>query len=181
MNVQPVVIDPELAVAKLKEYRNIEIQNRRKEDVDFRRLYRAAASGKPILDVAAAFQQTGLSEKGHPRLALAQAGWDVVYWRHYYDAFSCIPPNYRTRKENLIKPPLVDWRHVRDLRTPVPHVPPALRPKDGIDKYYILFEVPDWTTYSHDPFLLRRVTGWLFMVCGEWELTPLEVSLLRSL
>lgn len=181
MNVKTITIDPEIALGKLKEYRNVAIQNRRTEDADFRRLYRAASSGKPILDVSVALKETGVTEKGHPRLALARATWQTVHYFPWRQTFSCTSEWHRESKARDIRLPFVDksWALCRNsLRTPVPFIPPAIRPQDSLEKYHILFEVPSWEEYSADPFLLRHIAGWLFVVVGEWELTDLERSLL---
>jgi hypothetical protein len=178
MDIETIIIDQAQAEAKLREYRAIPAQSVLDEDLVLRRLYRAAKAGLPILNVAKAFQSTGLSEKGHPRLAMARATWKTVYWRYSYDAF-CDARTGRVNKPNRITPP-VNWRVRSDLHTPVPHIPPSLRPQEGLDKYFVLFEVPDWTEYSADPFLLRHIAGWLYAVHGEWELTELETSLLGA-
>lgn len=67
------------------------------------------------------------------------------------------------------------------LTSPVPHIPPSCRPKFGLHNYHILFEVEKWQTYPVDPFLLRRISGMLFIVEAEWDLTPLEAELLASM
>lgn len=184
MNVKTITIDPEIALGKLKEYRNVAIQNRRTEDADFRRLYRAASSGRTILDVSVALKETGVNEKGHPRLALAWATWPVVYYYPNWSMFSCRPSPWGrgSRLKDIALPTSLKWPSLgigtTTLRTRVPFIPPVIRPKDSLEKYHILFEVPDWEEYSSDPFLLRHIAGWLFVVCGEWELTDLERSLL---
>jgi len=62
-----------------------------------------------------------------------------------------------------------------------PHIPPALRPKINLKNFHILFEVQSWEEYPVDPFLLRRIQGNLFLIIAEWELTPLEASLLEAM
>jgi hypothetical protein len=184
MNVQTITVAPEYAIAKLKEFRGVAIENRRKEDADFRRLYRAASKGKPILDVAIALKSTGLSENGYPKLAIARADWKMVYFRKWYRGFSSKQYG-RNNHSNTIFPPggtyPEDALTNHDLMSPVPFIPPLLRPKDDLEKYYILFEAQDWKEYPADPFLLKQITGWLFVVEAEWELTELERSLLNAM
>lgn len=67
------------------------------------------------------------------------------------------------------------------LRSAVPHIPPSIRPEFALSNYHILFEVKEWAVYPVDPFLLRRISGMLFVVEAEWELTELEVMLLSSM
>jgi hypothetical protein len=64
---------------------------------------------------------------------------------------------------------------------PVPFMPPSVRPKRWLSTYHILFEVERWNTYPADPFLLKHITGWLFVVHAEWDLTELERQLLSGL
>jgi len=185
LNLNTITIPKEVALEKLAEYRQVAIQNRRAEDIDFRRLYRAAKSGRPILDVAAALKETGVNEKAHPLLALARAHWTTVYYSSWHKTFSCVEDwHRRSKQKDICLPKEIGWpigtRLVSSvsLKTAVPFIPPAIRPQDNLEKYHILFEVPNWEEYSADPFLLKHIAGWLFMVCGEWELTDLERSLL---
>ena len=48
------------------------------------------------------------------------------------------------------------------------------------DKLQILFEMKEWQVYPVDPFLMRRISGMLFIIEAEWELSPLEAELLDS-
>jgi hypothetical protein len=46
---------------------------------------------------------------------------------------------------------------------------------------HILFEVKDWETYPVDPFLMRRISGMLYVIEAEWEFSPVEAELLASM
>lgn len=179
MDVNTITIDKEEALEKLQEYRNIAKSKRREEDVDFRRMFRAAAKGYPLIDVSMAFQQTGLNEKNQPRLAMARADWENChFWR--YDKRFCYSARYKTNSFRIPEKAW-DWNKAQsNLVTPVPFIPPKLRPDGNISNYWILFEVQDWKSYPADPFLLQQVSGWLYSVIGEWELTDLERSLLSN-
>jgi len=63
----------------------------------------------------------------------------------------------------------------------VPYIPPDVRPRFAPINYHILFEVKKWEAYPVDPFLMRRISGMLFIIEGEWELSPLEAELLASM
>jgi hypothetical protein len=69
----------------------------------------------------------------------------------------------------------------RRLKSPVPHIPPDVRPRFAAHNYHILFEVKEWQAYPVDPFLMRRISGMLFIIEAEWELSPLEAELLASM
>lgn len=65
----------------------------------------------------------------------------------------------------------------------VPLIPPNLRPKDSLENYHILWDVQgSWFNEPpKDPFLLKHIDGDLFAVIAEWDLTDLEISVLKSL
>lgn len=183
MNVSTIIVPPEVAEQKIGEYKTLLKTQRRAEDVEMRRMYKAAMKGKPIIDVAAALKATGLKD-GYPRLALARAEWSECHFSKWQKEFRDSFRSMRAR-EHFIRIPddSWDWNLVpgRDAKTAVPFMPPSVRPKRFLNTYHILFEVEKWTEYPADPFLLKHITGWLFVVEAEWELTELERALLQGL
>ena len=96
-NVHTIIVPPAVAEKKLDEYKvSLKIQ-RRAEDAEMRRMYKAAAKGKPIIDVSAAWKATGLKD-GYPRLALARADWRDCHFsrshREFRDHQSPLPYRY---------------------------------------------------------------------------------------
>lgn len=200
MNVSTLTISATEARAKLDQYRSITGKRRLKEDDKLESLYAAISKGARVLNLHAAFKQTGLNERGEPKLAIARADWRDVHFRPRaavgvdYSSWSTINGaggfspnshwNHLAVTRNIVLPEGTfndkDLTH-RGLESPVPHVPPALRPKLGLHNYHILFEVQEWKAYPLDPFLLRRISGMLFIVEAEWDLTPLEAELLASM
>jgi len=186
-DVSTIVVPQEVAEQKLNEYKVVLKTQRRAEDVEMRRMYKAAAKGKPIIDVLQAWKSTGLKD-GYPRLALARADWTECHFTRSRRNFASMRQDWRKHaKENYIGIPedAWDWNLVntRDAFVPVPFMPPSTRPKGPLKlaNYHILFEVEKWTQYPADPFLLRHITGWLFVVEAEWQLTELERALLAGL
>ncbi len=186
MNVPTITIDPDYAKGKLAEYREITVKQRRKEDVSFRRLWRAATSGKPILDLTEAFKSTGLNENFLPRLGFARADWSECHFSGYHHGFQ--DHRYLRRGSSHFIPipsGTWDWTLVKGKEsfTKVPFIPPSVRRvmKLKPENYYVLFEVTDWKLYPADPFLLTHITDNMYVVVGEWDLTPLEVSLLKGI
>lgn len=183
MNVSTIVVPPEVAEEKISEYKTLLKTQRRAEDVEMRRIYKAAMKGKPIIDVAAAWKSTGLKE-GYPRLALARAEWSECHFSKWQKEFRDTNRSQRAR-DHWIRIPddSWDWNLIpgRDAKTAVPFMPPSVRPRRYLSTYHILFEVENWTQYPADPFLLKHITGWLFVVEAEWELTELERALLQGL
>ena len=200
MNVNTLVISEEEALFKLDEYKALQGRQRREEDDQLQSLYASISKGARVLNLRAAFQQTGLNANGQPKLAIARANWRDVHFRpraamgknfvswSVVDGAGGFSPhrnwNCLASVQNLWLPggTFDDLKLTRQgLKSPVPHIPPACRPKFGLHNYHILFEVEEWQTYPTDPFLLRRISGMLFMVEAEWDLTPLEAELLASM
>jgi len=200
MKVSTLIVSAAEAQAKLDQYRSITGKRRVKEDDKLESLYAAISKGARVLNLAAAFKQTGLNEKGEPKLAIARADWRDVHfrpraamgvqfssWSHIDGAGGFSPRaqwNHLATTQNIALPSgtfdnkaLVGNR----LESPVPHTPPSVRPRFGLHNYHVLFEVKEWKAYPLDPFLLRRISGMLFVVEAEWDLTPLEAELLASM
>jgi hypothetical protein len=202
MNVNTLIVSAEQAQAKLKQYERIQKQRRTVEDEALHSLYAAVSKGARCLNIAEAFKQTGVNEQHQPKLAIARADWKTVHCFRNPGAFTntvAFGPqplfNPRAINHNIRLPsntynwpmtvnpmgysyPAVKWNQ---LRTAVPHIPPAVRPRIGLHNFHVLFEVKQWEAYNVDPFLLRHIGGFLFVVMAEWELTELEASLLGSL
>jgi len=182
-DVSTIVVPPEVAEQKINEYKTVLKTQRRAEDVEMRRMYKAAMKGKPIIDVLNAWKMTGLKD-GYPRLALARATWAECHFDKWRKEFSESARSQRAREHWIhIPDDAWDWNVVsnRSARAPVPFMPPSVRPTGWLSTYHILFEVEKWTEYPADPFLLKHITGWLFVVEAEWELTELERQLLAGL
>ncbi|MEW6129605.1 MAG: hypothetical protein AB1757_21370 [Acidobacteriota bacterium] len=207
MNVNTILITREEAERKLDQYKSITAKKRVAEDDKLQSLYAAVSKGARVLNLAQAFKQTGLNEQQQPRLAIARADWKTVFcfrnpytrnhshsphtvgftdsnrWNMYASARNILLPAntfaFRMRQATYGSTYDVDWSI---LRSAVPHIPPACRPKNGLHNYHILFEVEKWEKeYPVDPFLMRQISGMLFVIEAEWELTPLEASLLSSM
>lgn len=195
MNVTTMIVSGEEAARKVKVYGSIPEYKRTDEDDALLRVYRAIGKGKRVLDVGRAFRETGLHADGTPKLAIARANttdvwfhprvaWDSWDLRVGAGGFSPYGRwDARLTRMNFVLP-AGTWENDQltklRLRSPVPHIPPACRPAGSIEAYHVLFDA-QWQRYPVDPFLLRRVTGRLFTVEAEWELTELEASLLGAM
>jgi hypothetical protein len=185
MNVQTISVSADDALQKLEEYKLALKSERREQDVVLRKAYKLATKYR-LINVANALKETGLNEKGQPYLALARADWDEVHftfpaWRFNVRCFSHDPRPY----DNYVKYILPDETFGDDLtrnrlKSPVPYIPPAVRPSFKLENYHILFEVKNWEEYPADPYLLKHVHGWIYAVIAEWELSPLEMMILGS-
>jgi hypothetical protein len=196
MNVSTINVSADEARLKLDLYRNSVRRKRIAEDIHLERAYRAIARGARVIDVATAFRETGLNEKGQPKLAIARADWSTVYARqtpnvkgHWSEQTIGFTDDRwwapaRTAKNIVLPDNTFEWpRNGPSFggSSPVPHMPPDVRPKFNLSNYHILFEVKEWQTYPVDPFLMRRIHGHLYIIHAEWELTELEAALLSGL
>lgn len=195
MNVNTILISPEEAYIKLDEYKSLTERQRTDEDRLLLSLYSRIKTGGRCLNLASAFKQTGLNEQGQPRMAIARADWRNVNFMPRVDfsgnwgvsgagGFTDRARwNSQASQRNIALPKntFSNQLTIRQLRSPVPHIPPSIRPEFALSNYHILFEVKEWEEYPVDPFLLRRISGMLFVVEAEWELTPLEAMLLSSM
>lgn len=194
MNVTTITIDRAFAQEKLREYAHV--LKRTIEDELMLDAYRAAARGDRLINVHEAFRTTGLKD-GAPRLAMARADWqqcvfhpsrstaDFSYVRGggLFTYARRIPPQLRVNYVGLPRGTFDAAALAREvLVSPVPHIPPAIRPRpSALTRYFILFEVEKWERYPADPFLLKHIAGPFYSVEAEWELSPLEISLLSVL
>ena len=199
MKVSTILVSKEDAQRKLEQYISIAAKRRTKEDDKLQSLYAAVSKGARVLNLASAFKETGLNAFGQPKLAIARADWKTVHCfrspARFGNGFSRTKGsvgfsdnrrwNPQATARNILLPDdtftFDASRSWWNLFSPVPHLPPQLRPRYALHNYHILFEVKTWEVYPVDPFLLRRIAGMLFVVEAEWELTELEASLLSGL
>lgn len=78
------------------------------------------------------------------------------------------------------------WGFRLEAWAKVPMIPADVRPKRGqLESWHILWEVEHWhdraplARPSRDPYLLKHVGGTLYAVIAEWNLTELEIAVMR--
>jgi len=182
MNVQPLAVDQQAALAAFREYKASRA-NWDKLDVEIARVYRAIAKGKTVISVNDAIVRGGIDATGRPRLAIMRAD---------QAACRCDPwNNNRVRYMNEADSPASDryfevpWPNRAvvyhgPLRALLPRIPPQHRPAaDKLSEYHILWEA-DWTAIPRDPYLLKRIGKDAWLVCAAWCLTEVELSVLRA-
>jgi hypothetical protein len=154
-------------------------------DQELRKVYYQLSKGKRLLDLPTVMNAIGLDEQNRPYLAIARADAQRVWYRGSTDGSGSFQTlrwisHYRrsTRVVNL--PPGTfplnrsTYAHGTGLSAIVPFIPPDIRPpQKDLKGYYILWEA-DWKEVPIDPFLLRRVTGNIFIILAQWDLSPIE-------
>jgi hypothetical protein len=161
--------------------------------------YRAICKGKRLIDLNETMRLAGLNDDGSPKLAIVRAdaklcwaAWSYSHRRMHFGATEQSVRDWgRGRRVRItIEPqslPLPTgkywdghgWRIRRDWsgRAVVPTIPPRFRPKHHLRNYHILWEA-DWERVPIDPILLKRIDGPIYAVMAQWDLTPLERTVL---
>ena len=165
-----------------------------REDDMLREVYKNISRGLRVLHLPTAFLGAGLNKQFLPVIAIARA--DTKQCRMYLNnevlkfADSSDPWNPRKQVElprRLLPAELTDaaWRtrnshpSVGLAVAQVPSIPPQYRPEEP-HKYYILWEA-EWSIMPPvDPILLKKVTPDHYVVVAQWDLTPVEQSVLMG-
>lgn len=180
MNVQTVNMsvsqyDARVLLREYKEHRSMYD----KRDWEIEKIYRAIAKGKTIISAGDVIRAAGLNSKGLPLLAIGRADAQQIRCQVYNREVE-----FRDRNRNrgggkltFPMPTAVNWSNGIAL---VPRIPPQHRPATvHLEKYWILWEA-DWTTIPRDPYLLRRIGKDAWIVLAAWELTNVEMMVLRA-
>jgi hypothetical protein len=188
MNIQHVNVSKEAAHAALLEYK----QHRDrydKRDWEIERIYRQIAKGNIVISAGDAIRAAGLDSKGRPKLAICEAhathcvcslGHADITFGIFKNAWSEGVGRFKVAWPNLdhgwIKGAVVPGRLVAQL----PRIPPQHRPAgDTLARYHLLWEA-DWTDMPRDPYLLKRIGKDAFVVLAAWDLTDVEMMVLRA-
>jgi hypothetical protein len=185
MNVTTMKMAYPEAKAALDEYTAGLEKNPCEEWIATRRAYLAMSKGKAIIDVIHAFEVAGLDEKNRPKLAIARADVTKIRYECYNEKqepkFLPIPHiSYQARftlPSRFYKAGVGGESH----QAVVPSIPPRFYPgPSALTKYWILWE-PEWHQVPADPLLLRKLVGTnLYVVVAAWDLTEVEMAVLRG-
>jgi hypothetical protein len=195
MDVPTITMDPELARAKLREYRQVLHRVADEEYEAAARGYEALAEGTPILMLSQVIREAGTHADGRPRLAIARADRKQVRVRSTYfepriaifstaQRFTSYPGS--TLEVHVPHP----WRNFDAGHALVPMTPPEVVQKVGgrslLRDYFVLWEVEQWADHplmagpDRDPYLLKHLGADLYAVVAEWDLTELERAVMAA-
>jgi len=170
-----------------------------KEDEELMRAYKAMAAGARVLNLPHVLKAAGVQPKTHlPALAIAGVDWVQCHFRIeqglgvFSEAWGGMPwkvtkgwkgvrvlgTTYPAETTNT------GWRRTNRLagypiKALVPTIPAHLRPS-STDGLFILWEAVWEPAPPVDPLLLKRVSETIFVVLAQWDLTPLEQSILEG-
>lgn len=147
-------------------------------DWEIEKIYRAIAKGKKVISVRKAIQQAGVDSQNRPKLAIAPAHLQRV--RCVRNRDEVVFTNWPDGRIE-IKIPFPGMINANSCQALMPRIPPQHRPAQSVLKHYhILFEA-DWTAAPPvDPYLLRRISSDAWIILAAWELTEVELSVIRG-
>lgn len=183
MNVQSLGVSQDAAWAALREYK-LHRSVYDKRDWEIERIYRQIALGRTVISVHDAIRRGGTDPQGRPMLAVMRADQDRVRCEQSGDeiVFTTVARNRASDRRFVInwpgRPPVRNmWWSAQAL---VPRIPPQHRPATKmLANYHILWEA-DWTAIPRDPYLLKRIGKDAWVVLAAWDLTEVELSVLRA-
>lgn len=189
MDVQKLTMDKAQAKALYEEYR-AHSDYQTKDDAAIAAIYKRIAQGKLVIRALASITAAGLDEVGMPKLAIARADMPRVQCVHDTDRvhFGSLTARgngswAKGRRFSVDMPGCqsVNWNDKKRYQraASVPLIPVHLRPRRGMQNYFVLWEA-EWYSYPVDPYLLRRCGEDAWIVVAAWDLTPVERAVMSS-
>jgi len=172
-----------------------------REDEELMIAYKALAQGQQVINLPQVMRAAGVQEKTHlPALAIARATWKDCFfqiqngrgfysedqWIHWRERDRATPTKVVRLAGSVFPGETTNefWRTEHRLpRYPVkaivPSIPPHLRPSK-LENYFILWDAVWQPAPPVDPLLLKRLGRDTFAIVAQWDLTPLERSILEG-
>ena len=181
MDVQILTLDRKHAADMWKKYQTHK-HYQSPVDADIEKVYKAIAAGKVVINALSSIVKAGLDNQHLPKLAIARADAKTCYFVGRNGGRCQMLSDVRWANGNTSRTRYFDFEGfpdsltLRDHKSLVPHIPPDIRPKRGLENYHVLWEA-DWHYEPPvDPMLLRRLgkVGDLWLVVGAWDLTDVE-------
>jgi hypothetical protein len=208
MDVQTITMDRADAFSKLLQYQEAVKRSKDLADRILVKTYKQLAEGRALVNLKDVIRAAGVDELHRPRFAVARANQTHVWFTTRSWTRNGYLPRFSTYRDKFgqdsdratrhhIELPAGLWpecpancheinphiRHPSRLRAMVPLIPPQLRPEDSLGNYHILWDVKGaWQEEPpRDPFLLKCVDGDLYAVHAVWDLTDLEMQVMKAL
>ena len=158
-------------------------------DLEILRIAKLVSEGKVVVHGMGSIVKAGVNNEGLPKLAIARADATACYLIMRSDgsarmsitewprAVAKIGTTFEFSRASF--PPAPKLYHT--WKSAVPHIPPDIRPKRGLENYHILYEAEWNKVVPVDPLLLRRIgKSDLWIVLGAWDLTPIERAVIAG-
>lgn len=168
---------------------------------------RALGKGHAIIDIEDVISGAPIDSKERPKLAICRADLKQVKFRWAPNSNTAAFVGEKSGYWSLAKDinleinmgrnhhftEVRDWNREAGLQPAilegfslVPLVPPTVEVKSKLENYHILWEVENWSDTEigakpdRDPYLLKRLNTTLFAVVAEWDLTELEMLIMKK-
>jgi hypothetical protein len=161
-----------------------------------RKIYNEVKNGKIVIDIRTVIRNGGMHPVwvSLPRVAICEVNIPIVECVSYetgHVKYCWKRPDHSWNDTILdcgmilsgIEPKRNGWRFTGE--TTVPVLPPELVKKTSTYKgehlWYVLWEVSRWEkVIHHDPYLLRKLTQFMYVVEDQWDLTELEIAMIKG-
>lgn len=188
-----------------KEYLEVVKTRKEKQYEDLKQVYLHLSKERKVLDIYEVFKKSGLNENGEPMLAIAPANCKEISFEKMPNGSGTFTPYTRWQKAQKddvhlptntfegwkVEKRPTDWDPNREeivrprVQTNVPIVPAHLLPSGDLKNYFILFEAMNWeeketVAMAGDPYLLKRININTFVVLAEWDVSPIELAVMRG-
>jgi len=197
MNIHTIKLDKDEALKKLKAYKSklsaLKHKNIsaaiEKEYESAIKGYREMARGRPLVDITEVFLRCPFDVEGYPKLAIGRADKKRVTFSARGDlwCFSCDSQHSwnKPSSTNIFIEPPSGALEKSSRYAQIPLVPANVRPEHALKNYHILWEVEKWHNNrpppDRDPYLLKHIFGSLYAVIAEWDLTDLEMAIMKGI
>lgn len=195
MNVETLTVDRDEALRMLQKYQSHR-HNQNHIDAEIERTYKLISEGKILIDAVAEIVKAGVNEAVQPKLAIGRADQKYTFCHMSYDGSAIMFAGNvdRWNRHPYPRPMMAASlrfkfeagtfpriERSRELQALIPHIPPDIRPRRGLQNYHVLYEAEWRKAVPIDPMLVRRVgKSDMWIVLGAWELTAVERAVLAG-
>lgn len=202
MDVNHLTMPRSEARKQFELYRELLKKKHDETDEELCRAYEAMAEGTDLIDLESTLKEVGVDENYMPKLAIIPANAHWCWWSgngrgggvfhterlRVGDGIPTAAAKRVTIPDKVFAPKPHRYNggmttyHETNGKALVPTVPAQYRPKRGLSSYHILFEAEWEPVPPVDPILLKRLGGPgsnLYAVIAQWDLSPLEQSVLK--
>lgn len=148
-------------------------------DREIQKAYYAISRGRVVIQAFESIRRAGLDSGGFPKLAICRADASVCYYAGSKHGASFSIDRWSRHNETRRT---LDFKWSEELPAAenkrgeaiVPLIPVQHRPKAALSNYYVLWEATWKRIPPHDPMLLVRMAGDMWLVVAAWDLTEVE-------
>lgn len=187
MEVEKIIVDKIEARKLYREYKEHQ-QFQTPEDREIQKAYKLIAAGRVIIRAVESVRAAGVGADGFPKLALCRADSRACRVEMYASGECRMYADYpgwhapRADSKRVMMPPgtFPPRTSHANARGVLPLIPVHLRPRTALEAYHILWEAEWSRVVPRDPYLLRQLSGDMWLVVAAWDLTEVERAAMAS-